>query len=302
MKNTLIKGLTVFGIMAGVAGTAAAGWAPLNDYDLNFSGAGATLGAVLPDLRHVDESQFLVWSTIGFNDNDGSGAISAGDTFTEYAAMRITGFTSLDGTDVTPAGYGAGAAGTHEITAIFQASGFQAAGGVYLFNALDRFDVYFDAGRAFTKSAFANLNTFSDGTKVETFTFNAPSGGVNFDPLAPNGTVDMFLSIHDLLKADPAGNGKPFEIAPSGETDPAQMVPDFMMRGIIDGNFNVLNNVPQAVFAGYFGYNPADYDFIYGIKTDGSFNKEIIPEPGTMVLLGSGLLGMAGIARRRKKA
>lgn len=81
--------------------------------------------------------------------------------------------------------------------------------------------------------------------------------------------------------------------------DPALSIIDFRFEGTV--NLPPLDSTTASFFDGNDGFavTPVGDNTIF--KVDGSSKFSVVPEPSTILLMGVGLIGVAGFARRRMK-
>jgi len=184
--------------------------------------------------------------------------------------------------------------------------------------------IVFGAGKAMagplTIEAFSNpdyATIFDVGSGYSTidvdYIMNVVAGppgfGVNYVELSFE--EDVFSSINSISVASPgswsilgsySAGGVTFEMSggPSGDLE----VGDSLM---IASNVTILHDAIYNASGSGFSWNEggAWQQSIGGTSVPGGFvagSTSPVPEPGTMILLGSGLVGLAFYGRRRKKA
>jgi len=130
----------------------------------------------------------------------------------------------------------------------------------------------------------ARCFTFESGTAI----FRNSSGVVLFtDGIVPRNLAGLCVQC-DIIDSPTSLNGIP--TGSSSLTVGASLVP---IHGVFTGGIlsfggtrtgNVLEGVATGILGGFSGSLPT-----------------VVPEPGTLSLLGTGLIGLAGLARRKLK-
>jgi hypothetical protein len=266
-KN-LLGAVALVGLVSGFASAAHAG---VIDFGFNpgVGGTGADNDPNVAILGIGAGSSTIV-------QNVGPGNSVAGQSFTETGTLNITNYTPPGSSTGVPFVQGLSGGGSSfsglgttgkSLTLSFSVSGFvDNAGNLHFNGAADAVTLF--------------LNTTGAPVTLAKFNVLPGTGGTGITSLGalPTGAVSLLLS-----------------------EDVASSIPGLFTEGTTDigGIALDLTNI-QPTFQSEGGGPGANQETI-NVSDTGNVQLEILPEPGTLVLIGASLVGL-GVVRRRKSA
>lgn len=305
LRKTLLGALLAAASMVPMAASASITWA------WNYAGLNAAEGyvpagpfAMGPVSSAMDELKYTAESIIHWT----SGLpFAVGSKFDDYVLLRVDGY-NLNDVNVSEVNYGSGfpgIPGDHQFTIAIKASGIQTGPNTYSILSLPLFELRYDSGvgGAYTNALFTGpLGNFTDGTLAETGVLIS-GGGSNTSVGIPDGSIGLIVGLIDNLH-----NINPLY----GTTELFDGINTFLPLplavGISDSNNNLCATDGGSAVCGstelalktFFGIAGVDDTVTFHTRSDGSVNKNQVPEPGTLALFGAALFGLAAARRRGK--
>ncbi|HZH90175.1 MAG TPA: PEP-CTERM sorting domain-containing protein [Pyrinomonadaceae bacterium] len=155
-------------------------------------------------------------------------------------------------------------------------------------------------GNAFT---FTICNTSSSGS-ITALGFNLPGADRGTFTLTSSSDPDFVVNSQVKAQGGSQTSTSTFDFALltgknfGGGNVSEGIAPGTCATFTVTGNFSGLTaqQIAQLVFARFQGIQPGDQSIVVTVQ------PEAVPEPATMILLGTGLAGAAASVRRRRKA
>ena len=284
-RNILRILLSIMLISFMTASTASATLILMDDWTLKVGG------------KYIDNIDFLNYtgiSHVNTTDDHLPNGLSAGDTFTDDFVFKISpgDFENEgSGTITTYRDTSGIGVGDFELTGIVSLTGHHTAvdgdDADFVFDT-GTFDMWLDLNSDATPGLGGGLvSGYADGIKISSYALHF--GGGNFDFGDGDGNVDVtFLATMMLAGYMFENDGTDFNTYGS------------LLAAITDSNSDETTQAWPTNWTAYTGQVVGSESWDLNLDVDGSNRYAVIPEPATMLLLGSGLIGLAGFGRKKK--